>query len=288
MKKKKLLFVWLFSVITLSGCADTGKQHQVSFSKDKFKVDVLGNVQIKGKVSGLSEGNYKANIDRENVTIHLDNKGKFELNTFILNSTQKIFPIGIETPDGNIIVGSAPLDTEAFSDAMEAKETVFPDRIINLYKEATLAVENERNVAHEEYPFKFREGITFSDGTTKANNNITIFSFKKSSQYDIAKEYFLDKSKPDWIQSQSSQQLNSDPLKPDKYNEDSSFISDAIVGKIFLNYQKEYEISKNNPLYHCKIAYYPEKKILMVSENGISNVQFAFYKQIIDNYQNQE
>lgn len=287
MKKKELLYILLFSVITLSGCSDTGKQNQVSFSKDKFKVDALGNVQIKGKVSGLSEGNYKANIDRENNTIHLDNKGEFELNTFILNSAQEAFPIGIETPDGNIVVGTASLNTEEFSDAAESKETVFPNRIIDLYKEATLAVENERNVAHEEYPFKFRKGVTFSDGTTKSNNNITIFSFKKSSQYDNAKEYFLDKSEPDLVQMQSNQQLNSDPLEPDKHNKDSSFISDAIVGEIFLNYQREYEISKVNPLYHSKIAYYQEKKIIMICENGISNAQFAFYKQVIDNYQNQ-
>lgn len=287
MKKKELLFILLFSVITLSGCSDTGKQNHIFFSKDKFKVDALGNVQIKGRVTGLSEGNYKANIDRENQTIHLDSEGKFELNTFILTDTQKVFPIGIETSKGEIVVGTASLDTKKFSKAIKSKETVYPNRIVDLYKKATLAVENERNILPEEYPFKFREGITFSNGTTEINNNITVFSFKNSSQYDIAKEYFLDKSEPERIQMQSNLQLNSNPIEQNKDNEENGFISDAIVGEIFLNYQKELEISKVNPLYHSKIAYYQEKKIIMICENGISDSQFALYKQIIENYQNQ-
>jgi len=284
MKKKDFLFILFFLVITLTGCSSTEKEHHVFFTKDRFKVDASGSVEIKGRVSGLSKGNYKANIDRENQIIHLDSDGSFEVNSYIMNSDQKVFPIGIETPNGQIIVGSAPLDTKKFSKALKLEETVFTNRIIDLFKEATLSVENERDISSAEFPFKFREGIIFSDGTTKINNNTLILTFKKSSHFDIANEYFLYKSEHADVG--DSLRIDSNPLQHNKPDEEEPFRGDSVFEKILLNYQKDHKLSATNPLYNSKIVYYQKSKTIMICENGILDSQVALYKQILDHYKN--
>lgn len=282
MKKKGILFILFFLAIALTGCSNTEKKYHVYFSKEKFKVDVSGTVAIEGRVSGLSKGDYKANIDRENQIIHLDSSGKFEIDSFIRNSSQKIFPIGIETPSKQIIVGSASLDTKDFSKALELKNTVFPKEIVESFREATLTVENDRNIQAGEFPFKFWEGITFSDGTTKVNSNVKIFSFKKSTDFEKAKEFFSNESEQ--LKIQNDIQINRNLFQREISKEESPLIDDAVFKNILLNYEKEHEIAQGNPLYHSKVSYYQDKNIILVCENGISNTQFELYQQVINDF----
>lgn len=287
MRKKVSLFMLLFVVFTLSGCSNAKNENHILFTKDRFKVDAAGNVQISGKVSRLSKGDYKANIDRENQIIHLDKNGEFTLDTFIVNSTQKIFPIGIETPDGEIIVESAQLDTDKFTKSLSLKQYTSPIDIVNSYKEATLSIESEREVSSEEFPFKFYEGITFSNGATKINDNITILSFEKDSHFDIAREYLITKLEEIQNDVQINGQLNNDPLKRNHSNTEDLVMNNEVFKQILLNNEKERQFAEMNPLYHSKIACYQEKKIIMVCENGVSDSQFMLYKQIINNFKNQ-
>ncbi len=281
MKKKVILFLLLL-VSTLSGCSTDENKNQIIFTKNKFKVDELGNVHIKGYVQGLSEGNYKANIDRDNQMIHLDNKGKFEIDNFILSDEQKVFPIGIETTKGEIVVGSVPLDTKRFTKALKENEYISPQQIADMYKSLSLSVANQEIISSEQNPFKMLEGIVFSDGSDKKNNRIRIFSFKSTSDFEVAKEYYLNKSKwlPQKDQFNDSQLLKSPFEKKDNDADNLEFRYDS------LNLKKTQKILDDNPLYGSKLASNEEKKIILICENGIQNPQFYMYNQIISNLQN--
>ncbi|MBM7710550.1 hypothetical protein [Enterococcus xiangfangensis] len=278
MKKKVILFLLLFLVSTLSGCSNDERKNQIIFTKDKFKVDELGNVHIKGYISGMSEGNYKANIDRDNQNIYLNNKGKFEIDSFILSNEQKEFSIGVETPEGEIVVGSTPLDTKDFAKALKLKEYISPQQILDMYKDSSLSVENQEIIIPEQTPFKIREGIIFSDGSDKSNNEIRVFSFNTKADFKIAKEYYLNESK--WLP--SKEQFNISQLLQIPVKKKNSDISSLEFRYGSLDLKKMQEIFDRNPLYGSRIASNEEKKIILICENGIHNAQFNMYNQIID------
>lgn len=279
MKKKVILFLLLFLVNMLSGCSSDEKKNQIIFTKDKFKVDESGNVHISGYIPSMSKGDYNANIDRDNQTIYLDDKGRFEINSFVLSNEQKVFSIGVETTKGEIIVGSASLDTKEFTKALKVKEYISPQQIADIYRDLSLSVKNQEIITPEQSPFKIREGIIFSDGSNKINNKIRIFSFGTEADFKIAKEYYVNKSK--WLPQEK--QFEPSQLLKTPFEKMNSDIDSLELKYNPLDLKKMHKIFDDNPMYGSKIASNEEKKVILVCENGIHNAQFYLYNQIINN-----
>lgn len=280
MKKNYMLLAFPgIVVISLAGCALNQTEAMITFSQEKFKVDREGDLTVSGKINGLSKGYYEANVDRENTQLYVDKNGKFSIDTYIVSGNQESFPIGIATPAGEIIVNSAGLDTTDFVKAMEEQAYISPEKIIGLFKKATLPIVDERIIPKEAFPFKFKEGISFVDGSDRQNGIVRVFSYDEDSEFNIAKNYFLnlsssvvEKKAPDSIE-ERARDLNSMNDFPKK-----NIVFEDPAERL----QRHIKLFKLYPLYGSRIASDRTRKVIVVAENGIQDPQFEMYRRIIE------
>lgn len=280
MKKKSILSVLLFGIsISLVGCAYNRTDAAITFSQKEFTVSEGGLLNISGHTTGLKNGYYEANIDRENRKLYIDKEGNFSIDSYIIDDKQQSFPIGIALTSGEIIVNSAQLDTSLFTKSLENRAYVSPEKVVGLFKRATLSVFDEQKISEETLPFKFREGISFNDGSGNKNNLIRVFSFKNHSDFNDAKNYFINLSKSVLEKSMFESETDSSQkigLTNGFQNQKMKFEDPESQLKQHLLLYKLY------PLYGSRLASDRDYKVIVVSENGIQDPQFEMYRRIIE------
>lgn len=282
MQKGIIRIMALTSLFFLSGCSQKSTDNKITFESDTYTVEDDGDIEIHGKVSGVTEGIYEANIDRYNDTIYIGKNGNFSIKANISNPDQTIFPLGIKVDDKNIVVGSVKIDTTLYSKAIELKEYISPNEVIALLKQATLTILNQITIDSDQFSFDFEEGVSFTGSNDISNNRVMIFSFKTQDDYSTAMKYFQYRIKniDDNSQLFISDQISEDDTNDVLHGRDYSIEGTKSLFKKVISLYPEY------PLLGGKVVSNWDKKIIMVCENGIKPPQLGVYQKIIENLAN--